>query len=299
MATSSIALRLIALAGVLCAGATPVVGATAFPAAFAPNPAVGWISLKAEFAPPPSGPGPVMQDDSKPHVNNEEFRRTGRQPTIAVGDPNSPTLQPWARDELRKHNEIVLSGKGGLSRQAACWPVGVPAFDLHGIHPLFFVQGPKEVLLIWQSDHQVRHIYLTDKHSANVKPSWFGESIGHYEGDTLVADTIGLSARTFVDGFQTPHTEQLHVVERFRVVEGGKFMDVDIHVEDPGAFTTPWNASNRSRRVEPGIAENDVPLTELSSSAAAGPLHEIVCAENPGSYFGGENQIPQAAKPDF
>jgi hypothetical protein len=270
-----------------------------FPAAFSPNPNVGWISLKAEFAPPAVGPGPVMQDQATPHVDNEEFRRTGRQPTIAVGDPNNPILQPWAKEELRKHNEIVLAGKGGLSRQAACWPVGVPAFDLHGIHPLFFVQTPKEVLMIWQSDHQVRHIYMQDKHSPNLKPSWFGESIGHYEGDALVVDTIGLNTRTFIDGFQTPHSEQLHVVERFRVVQGGKFLDVDIHVEDPGAFTTPWNASNRSRRVEPGVAENDVPLTELSSSAAAGPLHELVCAENPGSYFGGENQIPQSAKPDF
>jgi len=283
----------------LCLCATHALAAADIPTAFAPSPVVGWISLKAELAPPPSGPGPVLQDKKVPYVNNEEFRRTGKQPTIAVGDPDSPILQPWARDELRTHNDLVLSGKGGLSRQAACWPVGVPAFDLHGIHPLFFVQGPKEVLLIWQSDHQVRHIYFTDQHSENVKPSWFGESIGHYEGDTLVVDTIGLNTRTFVDGFQTPHSDQLHVVERFRVSEGGKFMDVDIHVEDPGAFTTAWNASNRSRRVEPGVAENDVPLTELSSSAAADALHEIVCAENPGSYFGGENQIPEAKRPDF
>jgi hypothetical protein len=74
------------------------------------------------------------------------------------------------------------------------------------------------VVLVWQEDHMVRHIYLTDKHSPNVKPSWFGESIGHYEnGDTLVVDTIGLNTKTFVDSYQTPHTEQLHVVERYRM----------------------------------------------------------------------------------
>ena len=299
MAKSVIDCAVPVLAALLCFSTTTSQAASAIPTGFAPNPNVGWISVVSEFSAPPSGPGPVMQDKSRPHVNNEEFRRTGRQPTIAVGDPNSPILQPWAREALRKHNEIALAGKGGLSPQAACTPVGVPAFNLHGIHPLFFVQGPKEVLMIWQSDHQVRHVYLTDKHSPNLKPSWFGESIGHYEGDTLVVDTIGLNSRTFVDNFQTPHSEQLHVVERFRVVQGGKFVDVDIHVEDPGAYTTPWNASNRWRRVEPGVAENDVPLTELSSSAAAGPLHEIVCAENPGSYFGGSNQIPQATKLDF
>jgi len=299
MAKSVIDRAVLVLAGLLCSGATTLPAASAIPTGFAPNANVGWISVIAEYTQPPSGPGPVARDPTRPHVTNEDFRRTGRQPTIAVGDPNSPILQPWAKEQLRKHNEIVLSGKGGLSPQAACWPVGVPAFDLHGIHPLFFVQGPKEVLMIWQADHQVRHIYLTDKHSPNVKPSWFGESIGHYEGDSLVVDTIGLNAKTFVDGYQTPHSEQLHVVERFRVVEGGKFVDVNIHVEDPGAYTTPWNASNRWRRVEPGVAENDVPLTELSSSAAAGPLHEMACAENPGSYFGGSIQIPQAAKPDF
>jgi hypothetical protein len=269
------------------------------PTGFAPNPTVGWISVIADFSQPPSGPGPVARDPKIPHVTNEDFRRTGRQPTIAVGDPESAILQPWAKEYLRKHNEIVLSGKGGLTPQAACWPVGVPGFDLHGVHPLFFVQGPNEVLMIWEADHQVRHIYLTDKHSPNVKPSWYGESIGHYEGDTLVVDTIGLNTRTYVDRYETPHSEQLHVVERFRVIEGGKFVEAKIHVEDPGAYTTPWDASNLWRRVEPGVAENDVPLTELSNSVAAGPLQENACAENPISYFSGSIPIPKAAAPDF
>src|SRR5215471_20509879 len=154
--------RLMMTAG-LCLCATEVLAAAGVPIAFAPTPEVGWISLKAELAPPPFGPGPVLQDRKVPYVNNEEFRRTGRQPTIAVGDPDSPILQPWAKDALRKHNEIVLSGNGGLSPGAACWPVGVPTFNLHGIHPIFFVQGPKEVLMIQQSDQQIRHIYLTDK----------------------------------------------------------------------------------------------------------------------------------------
>jgi len=289
----------VALTSLICAGATASLAAPSFPTDFAPNPGVSWISVIADFFPPPSGPGPVARDTSVPRVTNEEFRRTGRQPTIAVGDPNSPILQPWAKEYLRKHNEIVRSGKGGLTPQAACWPVGVPGFVLHGVHPLFFVQGPKEVLMIWEADHQVRHVYLTDKHSPNVKPSWYGESIGHYEGDTLVVDTIGLNAKTFIDRYETPHTEQLHVIERFRVVEGGKFVDASIHVEDPGAFTTPWDATNRWRRVEPGVAENDVPLTELSNSVQAGPLQENACAENPVVYFRDGNQVPQATKPDF
>ena len=282
MAKSVIGCAVLVLASVLCSGATSLPAASAIPTGFAPNANVGWISVIAEYTQPPSGPGPVARDPTMPHVTNEEYRRTGRQPTIAVGDPNSLILQPWAKEQLRKHNEIVLSGKGGLSPQAACWPVGVPAFDLHGIHPLFFVQAPKEVLMIWQADHQVRHIYLTDRHSANLKPSWFGESIGHYEGDELVVDTIGLNDKSFVDNYRTPHTTQLHVVERFRVVDGSKTLEVRIAVDDPGAFNTEWHAVQRFKRW------------------TQGPMAPSACAENNFDYFTYKVEpIPQAEKSDF
>ena len=245
------------------------------------------------------GPGPVQQDPAHVYVTNDEFRRTGRQPTMAVADLNNPILQPWAREELRKHNELALAGKG-LGRGASCWPVGVPAFLLHVIHPIFFVQAPDKVLMIWQGDHDVRHVYLTGSHSKTVKPSWYGESIGHYEGDELVVDTIGVTTRALVDNYFTPHTDQLHVVERFRLTNGDNRLEVRIHVEDPGAFTTPWDAVMRYRRVEPGRAENDVPFNPVSSSTVAGPLLEASCAENPFSYFGDESPaIPRAEKPDF
>src|SRR6185295_5378971 len=222
-----------------CTLSSAAVGAAAGPN-FSPHPAVSWISTSGDWTQPASGPGPIVQDPKVPHISNEEFRRTGKQPTIAVGDPNSAILQPWAKEALRKHNEIVLAGKGGLSLGAACWPVGVPVFNLHGVHPIFFVQAPKEVLMIQQSDQQVRHIYLTDKHSPDVKPSWYGESIGHYEGGSLVVDTIGIDDRTLVDGFGTPHTKQLHVIERFRLIEDGQVLEANVHVDDPGAFTKPW-----------------------------------------------------------
>jgi hypothetical protein len=75
--------------------------------------------------------------------------------------------------------------------------------------------------MLHQHDNDVRRIHLNVPHSANVKPSWYGESVGHYEGDTLVVDTIGLNDKTFVDNFRTPHSDKLHVVERYRLVEGG------------------------------------------------------------------------------
>ena len=70
--------------------------------------------------------------------------------------------------------------------------------------PVYFVQSPKEVAIIFESDHQVRRVYLDVPHSENPTPSWYGESVGHYEGDTLVIDTIALNEKTFVDAFRTP-----------------------------------------------------------------------------------------------
>jgi hypothetical protein len=133
-----------------------------------------------------------------------------------------------------------------------------------------------------------------------VKASWFGESIGHYEGDTLVVDTIGLTTKTFVDNYYTPHTGQLHVVERFRLLDDGDGIEARVHVEDPGAFTTPWDAVQRFRRIEPGRTENDLPLAEVGSQGLAAPLQEVRCAESTFSFSGDRAvQIPHADEPDF
>jgi len=267
---------------------------------FAPNPSVGWVAMSGEFIAPPSGPGPVRRDPAHPRVSNDDLRARGEQPTFAMGDVNSPILQPWARDVLRKHNDLVMSGKPAFPRNASCYPAGVPAFLLYPVQPVYFVQSPKEVVMIWQADHQVRHVWLADQHSPNVKTSWYGESIGHYEGDTLVVDTIGLDDRSVVDGYQTPHTKELHVVERFHMVNGGKTLEVNLHVEDPGAFTSPWDAMQRYRRVEPDVAKNTDPLNPLSSTSAEGPMLEASCAENPNSLMGmATYPVPQQNTPEF
>jgi hypothetical protein len=267
---------------------------------FAPNPAVGWIAVYSELQPPPSGPGPVLQDPAHPRVTNAEFRRSGRQPTQPIADLGNPILQPWAREELRRHNALALSGQAPMSRSASCWPEGLPAFLLHAVRPYFFIQAPDKVVIIYEGDSDVRHIYLTDKHSEHVKPSWFGESIGHYEGDELVVDTVGITTKAFVDNYFTPHTEQLHVVERFRLRDGNNRLEARIHVDDPGAFTMPWDAIQRFRRVEPGRADNDLPLSEIGSQGLAAPLQEVRCAESTFSFSGDrELEIPHADKPDF
>jgi len=248
---------------------------------FTPDSVTGWQLQDDEFIPPPSGPGPVMSDPAHPYISFYRFPRNPK-PTFRVADLSNPILQPWVREHLRQVNERSLSGKVVSIPKERCWPVGVPAFLLLPATPVYFLQMPKQVSMIWMQDHQVRRVYLDVPHSANVTPSWFGESIGHYEGDTLVVDTIGISSKSYVDNYQTPHTDQLHVIERFRMIDDGKTLEVNVHVEDPGAFTMPWNAIQRYRRTD------------------RSPLSEVVCAENNGDHFHQDLEpIPQADKPDF
>ena len=272
------------------------------PPDFAPNPSVGWFSYAREFIPPASGAGPVQQDPAHPHVSNDEFRVTGRQPTFPIGDPSNPILQPWAADRIRQRNEQILSGKPYFTPDASCWPRGVLDFVLSPMtRPMYFVQGPREVVMILTSYSEVRRIYLADKHSEPVKPSWHGDSIGHYDGDTLIVNTIGLNGKTLVDEFGTPHTDKLHVIERYHLIDGGKTLELNVHVEDPGAFTMPWDAIQRYRLFEAAVAKIPVERLAVLATPAEGPLTEAICAENPNSFFPGmpTTPIPQAAVPDF
>ena len=293
----------------LLAGAVYLAGSVGFsslaqaePPNFAPNPDIGWYSYNRLFIAPPSGPGPVQQDPTRPYVPNDEFRVTGRQPTQLVADLNNPILQPWARDVIRKRNELVLAGKLVVSSSASCWPKSVTGFLLSPMtQPMYFIQGKKEVALILTSFNDVRYIHLADKHSPNVKPTWYGESIGRYESDSLIVDTIEVNTKIALDGFGTPHTEKLHVTERFHLIEGGNILEANIHVEDPGAFTMPWDAIQRFRQYEAAVRR--VPIERLAQLASApeGPLQEMRCADNPNSFFPGAVSLPlpQALAPDF
>ena len=257
---------------------------------FSPAPNVGWVSYGPEFIPAPYGPQPVTSDPSYPFINNPIEYNAARpgtkdpsqQPTFPVADLTNPILQPWAREELRKLNERVLAGRPLYSRESSCLPMGVPGFLLYVVNPVFFLQTPREVVIIATDDIMVRHVYLNVPHSRNPKPTWYGESVGHYESDTLVVDTIGLSTKAFVDNYRTPHTEKLHVIERFQMIEGGKTLEVKVHIEDPDAFTTPWDVSQRYVR-------NDLQ-----------PIQERICTENNANFFNVEIEpTPIAEKLDF
>jgi hypothetical protein len=242
-----------------------------------------WLMIGDELLAPPSGPGPITNDKRYPYVDNGRARRTNSQPTYRVADLTNPILQPWAAAELKKRNEWVLAGKVPFRARERCYPSGVPDWVVYTLaEPIYFLQSAREVTMINVGGPEVRHIYLDVPHSEHVKPSWYGESVGHYEGnDTLVVDTIGQSTKTFVDSYLTPHTDQLHVIERYKLVDGGKMMEVAMTVDDPGAFTTTWSAIQRFRRL-------------------AREWTEDICAENNFSFLNYEVvPLPHADKPDF
>ena len=255
----------------------PVTEVTAQPNASVPNfssSEFGWLTFNGEFLAVPGGVVPMRNDPAHPFVPNN----TSRQPTYRIADLTNPNLKPWVKERMKKDNDEVIAGKIAFTPRSSCLPAGVPGFVLFGFQPIYFVQTPKEVWMIYSGDQQVRRVYLDVPHSANPKPSWYGESVGHYEGDTLVVDTIGLNDQAFVDGYRTPHTGKLHVVERWRVTDGGKVLEVNFTVDDPDTFNEPWSGIQRYDRVQQ-------------------PLTEEICAENNQHLF--DYQIPVSNQPDF
>jgi len=247
---------------------------------FATDDETNWIPVGDDYLAPESGPGPVTFDPAHPYVPNFT---PGKAPTYRVADLSNPILQPWAREEMRAKNEAVLAGHVPFRARESCWPPGVPAFLVYALAtPLYFLQTSDKVVMTYSGGPETRHVYLDTTHSAAPKPSWYGESVGRYDGDTLIIDTKGFNTRTFVDNYRTPHTEQLHVVERYRLLQNGSLLEVRFTVEDPGAFTQPWSGVQRFRRGR-----------KLA-------LSELPCVESDARYFSYETAPPPLAdKPDF
>ncbi len=238
----------------------------------------GWISIGTDYVAVPGGPQPVTFDAAHRYVPNG----SGEQPTFRVADLSNPNLTDFAKAELKRSNDMVLSGFAMYARESRCWMTGVPTYVLNPAQPTFILQEPKKITMMWQMDQQVRHVYLDVPHSANPKPSWYGESVGHYEGDTLVVDTIGQNTKTFIDNYRTPHSDKLHVVERFHLVEAGEKLQADITIEDPAALKQPLHVIHQWRKVQ-------------------GPMTESRCADGESfNPFGQRAEpIPVATEPEF
>jgi hypothetical protein len=246
---------------------------------------MGWASDGVEFFPAPGNKYvPITNDPFHPYCGNRVMAKCGYQNLPVVADTANPLLQPWAAEQMKKTNAEILAGKTAFEAMGRCWPGGVPGMMLFTAEPAYFLQTPKEVTIVYSRGPNIRHVYLNVPHSKNPPPTWLGESVGHYEGNELVIDTIGLNDKTFVDFYHTPHTEKLHVIERYKLIDGGRHMQGLVTVDDPGTFTAQWSALHYFIR-------HNTPISESES----------VCAENNSANYFGEDQapIPQATKPDF
>jgi hypothetical protein len=123
----------------------------------------------------------------------------------------------------------------------SCVPPGLPRIYLHPF-PMQIVQAHGEVIMLFEYD-SIRHQIFTDgrPHDTALGPSWMGDSIGHWEGNVLVADTVNFNDKTWLDRMGHPHSDALHLIERIRRVDHDHLVD-DLTIEDPKAYTKPWTA---------------------------------------------------------
>jgi hypothetical protein len=234
-----------------------------------------WIAMSQDYIDVPNSPKTVSNDPKYPFVPNGR----GAQPTFRIADAANPNLKPWAAEQMRRENDAILKGGIAYTARSSCMASGVPDFMLFIVEPVYFIQTPKEVLMVYTGNNETRHIHMNAQHDAKARPTFYGDSIGHYEGDTLVIDTVKMNAKTYIDNYRTPHTEKLHVSERWKLVNEGKTLEVSFTVDDPDTFNQPWSAIQRYRRVQ------------------GEPLQEEPCAENNASLF--DYHIPVANRPDF
>jgi hypothetical protein len=286
------------------AAVTPVLGQAANKGAQSsasiPNLSGAWAHTSITgFEPLASGPTSIT------NLSRRGITSDNRQ---LVGDYKNPILKPEAAEIVKKHGEMSLAGIGYPTPRNQCWPGGIPfVFTTTAIE---VIQQPDEITFLYYEDHEVRHVRMNQPHPAKVTPSWYGDSVGHFEGDTLVIDTVGIRVGPYamLDWYGTPHSPALHVVERYRLVdyeaakEGlerdakenfqvqqntidpnykGKHLQLEFTVEDEGVFKMPWSATMTYR---PQVTE----------------WEESICAENPHKY-GTEKDVavPTADRPDF
>jgi hypothetical protein len=246
-----------------------------------------WVAIEAqEYLPPASGIGPVTYDHAHPiMVSNPNNAGIAVEAPLRIADVSNPNLKPWVVDALKKANDELLAGQLRWTSRANCMPAGVPQFLLYagGAESMYMIQTSKEIVMIHQADNQTRHIYMDVPHSAHPSPSWYGESVGHFDADELVVDTMSLNDRTFLDDrYSVPHTTQLHVIERFKLMDEGSILQVTFTVEDPGAFNAPWSAVVRYQHARTPAA-----------------LFEEPCAENNNENLSSFVHSPVATKADF
>jgi hypothetical protein len=155
-----------------------------------------------------------------------------------------PPMTPWGEARYKAAKPNIGPHQVPLSQTndpvSNCSPPGVPRIYLQRGLPFEIMQIPGRVVMLFEYDHFVRQIFTDGRqHPQDITPSWMGDSIGKWEGDTLVVDTVGFNDKTWLDQVGHPHSDALHVVERFRRVKHDS-LNIDITIDDPKAYTKPW-----------------------------------------------------------
>jgi len=175
----------------------------------------------------PTGPAPKTRD-GKPDFTGVWY---AQRPV----DPGKPEPLPWAEKLIQERTASNFKDAPG----ARCLTRGITAAG--ALFPYEIVQTPARLVMLFEDDiPSHRTVYLDGRrHPKDPNPSWMGHSIGHWEGDTLVIDTIGFNDRTWLDAQGHPHTEKMHVIERLRRPDLGH-LEIEFTIDDPGAYAKPW-----------------------------------------------------------
>lgn len=178
---------------------------------------------------------------------------TKYEPSIRTVDGKLPPLKPESR-KVYEQNLVArkqLKPRSDLSR---CVPPGTPR-AMWAPRPILILQTARKITFVHEYQHLLRHIYMDESlpAAADIDPSYMGESVGRWEGDTLVIETIGVNEKTFLDRDGMPHSASMHVTERLRLIEGGKRLEERVTIDDSATFTAPWTARLVFER-KPGVA---------------------------------------------
>ena len=241
---------------------------------------VGACAALGLFALAGLGGGAAAQDGKAPAAQagadlSGVWQTRGFQRRVQPMDGTETPWLPWTKEAFDKRQAAEKAGSPLYDPTAACLPSGVPRI-MAAPYPIEIIHTPTKVVILHEVQHLFRIIHLDRKeHPKNLTPSFFGHSIGHWEGDTLVVDTIGLNDMTQIDEAGTQHSDALHVVERIRKVDANTLEDI-ITIEDPKAFTKPWTA-RRLFSPKPGLRFMEYVCEEINRNApnAQGELRKF------------------------
>jgi len=164
--------------------------------------------------------------------------------------------QPWATKKVLES----YNNRGIDDPTARCLPPGIPRLHSFGLFPVQIAQMPNQVIILYEYMNVFRVIPLNAKHPEDLEPTYLGDSVGHWEGDTLVVDITGFNDKTWLLGAGTFHSDQLHATERYTRVSKDR-INYDVTLEDPTVFTKPWEYHS-SMMLREGTRLKEYPCSE-------------------------------------